>query len=402
LPIAIKTRQTCRTCKGRLETILDLGEQYIVSFGDKPLEKAPLELTKCDKCHLVQLRHTVDPEFLFRHYYYASGTNQTMRDHLKGIVQDVTKRVTLKEDDTVIDIGANDCTLLSYYPSEVKKIGYEPADIVPIRGIDKLQVFRDFFNNKIWGSWGIPETKIITAISMFYDLDNPNAFLQDIKRVLTPDGLFVIQQNYLPAMLENNAVDNIVHEHLCYYSLYTLDKLLIKNGFAITDYSFNDLNGGSFRVYVRHSDKSQLADFPEEGNKLHTLAPYQEFRDRVGEIAYRLQTFVPTEKFKGKTTYVYGASTRGAVILQLARLLDPTLIPFAVERNPAKFGTLYLGKIPVISEEQARKNPPDYYLVLPWHFKTEILEREEVFLRSGGKMIFPLPWPTIEPSGEAL
>ena len=226
---------------------------------------------------------------------------------------------------------------------------------------------------------------------MFYDLDDPNAFLQDIKKVLAPDGLFVIQQNYLPAMLENNAVDNIVHEHLCYYSLYTLDSLLVKNGLEIVDYSFNDLNGGSFRVYVKHSSNPQHADFPDEGKlMLHTLAPYKAFRDRVAEIAYKLQTFIPLEKINGRTTYIYGASTRGATLLQYAGL-DEKAIPYAVERNPDKVGTMYLGKIPVISEEQAHKNPPFYYLALPWHFRGEFISREWEHITNSGAMIFPLP-----------
>lgn len=398
----VTRRETCRACKGALEDILDFGEQYIINFGDKPSEKAPLVLTKCKSCNLVQLKHTVDPEYLFRTYYYKSGVNQTMRDHLRGIVEDVTKRVALEEGDVVVDIGSNDGTLLSYYPHNLKRVGFEPSaegfrydfeDTKKPLGAKSI-VVPEFFNYDDW--LRVPDlypnqAKVISAISMFYDLNDPNAFLQDVKKVLAPDGLFVIQMNYLPAMLEHNAVDNIVHEHLCYYSLYTLDALLVKNGLEIVDYSFNDLNGGSFRVYVKHSNNPQHADFPEEGKlMLHTLAPYKAFRDRVAEIAYKLQTFIPIEKFNGRTTYIYGASTRGATLLQYAGL-DEKAIPYAVERNPDKVGTMYLGKIPVISEAQMHQNPPYYLLVLPWHFRGEIIDREWMYITNGGAMIFPLP-----------
>lgn len=399
MTVKVTKRETCRACDGALEDLIDFGEQYIINFGDKPSEKAPLVLTKCDSCHLVQLRHTVDPEYLFRTYYYKSGVNQTMRDHLKGIVEDVTKRVTLKEGDVVVDIGSNDGTLLSFYQPNLLKLGFEPSNVPLLDGYFEGKMDYEFYNNFFsYKNYDIESeftdgqhAKVITAISMFYDLDDPNTFLQDIKKVLAPDGLFVIQMNYLPAMLENNAVDNIVHEHLTYYSLYTLDALLVKNGLEIVDYSFNDLNGGSFRVYVKHSSNPQHADFPEEGKlMLHTLAPYKAFRDRVAEIIYRLQTFIPIEKINGRTTYIYGASTRGATLLQYAGL-DEKAIPYAVERNPDKVGTMYLGKIPVISEKQARMNPPYYYLALPWAFRGEFLDREWTHITNSGAMIFPLP-----------
>ena len=203
--VKIARRETCRACDGALEDLIDFGEQYIINFGDKPSEKAPLVLTKCNSCHLVQLRHSVDPEFLFRHYYYKSGVNSTMRDHLRGIVEDVTKRVTLGRADIVVDIGANDGTLLSFYGEQLSLVGFEPAMDAPDNP-DIWQWRKDFFSAEAYKPIA-HKAKVITAISMFYDLDNPNAFLQDIKKVLATDGLFVIQMNYLPAMLENNAVD---------------------------------------------------------------------------------------------------------------------------------------------------------------------------------------------------
>ena len=255
--------------------------------------------------------------------------------------------------------------------------------------------------------------KVIFCVACFYDLEDPNAFLQDIKKVLAPDGLFVIQMNYLPAMLSGNAVDNISHEHLCYYSLSTLEWLLTNNGFYVSDVSFNSINGGSFRVFakLRHTQESIEVSsetgkaYSREGwMKLDTLEPYKEFATRVQENAYKLRHFLIgavtgyTENGKKpappKVVYVLGTSTRGSVIMQLSGI-QKGLTPFAVERDVEKVGKTYVNNIPIISEEQARASPPDYYLVLPYWFISEIAEREKDFLLNGGKFIVPLPEPYV-------
>ena len=347
-----------------------------------------------------------------------------MRNHLKGIVDDVMKRVALKEGDVVVDIGSNDGTLLSYYPKELMKVGFEPSNIKVATDIEgKMDWFirQNFFSARSYDAAseiiGEERAKVITAAAMFYDLEDPNAFLQDIKKVLAPDGLFVIQMNYLPAMLENNAVDNISHEHLCYYSLLTLNNLLDKNGLRIEDVSFNSINGGSFRVYVRHGSAEAPGD-SVLAVAMHEHAifgdgkdPYKEFAARVKENARLLREFIVEETLGmhgGGTTwqkehgnhhapkriYVLGTSTRGAVLMQLSGL-DNKLIPFAVERDPAKHGKTYVGGIPIISEETARQSPPDYYLVLPYWFASEIIDREKDFLLNGGRLLLPLPIPYV-------
>jgi hypothetical protein len=238
---------------------------------------------------------------------------------------------------------------------------------------------------------------------MFYDLDDPNTFLKDVKAILAKDGIFVIQQNYLPAMIENNAVDNIVHEHLAYYSMLSLSRLLERNGLKIFDVEFNSLNGGSFRTYIAHieSAPSQTPEVIRAMNRelqmgLDTPRPYLAFENRVKENSRKLRVFVKEQAIeKMRTVFVYGASTRGNTLLQVVGL-DYRYLSFAVERNPAKWGTKTVGTdIPIISEEEARKRRPNFMLILPWHFCGEIVDRERDYLLDGGVFIIPLPEPYV-------
>ncbi len=235
---------------------------------------------------------------------------------------------------------------------------------------------------------------------MFYDLEDPNAFLRDVKKVLAEDGLFVIQQNYLPEMLRKNAVDNLVHEHLAYYSFTTLANVLNANGLIATDVEFNDVNGGSFRVYVRH-DKylrvdPRVTQVLEGERKMHLDDPdlYSGFRKTVTQNLFRLKDFVVRESvLKHKRFMVYGASTRGVTTLQLAGLDDPHLIGLAVDRNPDKFDKTMVTGQQIVSEEGMRQSAPDYLLILPWYFLGSFVEREREFLLNGGKFVVPFPVP---------
>jgi SAM-dependent methyltransferase len=395
-------KTACRSCTGKLEELISLGDIAVVNFGNKAPLMAPLTWAKCKACSLVQLKHTVDPEYLFRWYYYKSGVNQTMREHLTGLVRDVEERVELKTDDVVVDIGANDGTLLAAYSDRVTKVGFEPAQNLSkeLKRVADYTVV-DFFNKEGYFTFLQKPAKVITSISMFYDLDDPNAFLKDVKEVLAKKGVLVIQQNYLPAMLENNAVDNMVHEHLEYYTMLSLSRLMERNGLKIFDVQFNELNGGSCRTYITHIENApnQSPEVIRAMNRelqmgLDTLKPYVAFSARVKDNARKLRLFVKEQAVdRMKRVYVYGASTRGNTLLQVTGL-DWKQVSFAVERNPAKWGTKTVGTdIPIISEEEARKRRPEFMLVLPWHFMGEFVEREMAYLLSGGTFIVPLPEP---------
>lgn len=400
-----RTIKICRSCTSvGLLNILSLGKQYLSDFvrTDKKPQKYPLTLVLCQTCSLLQLKHTVSPTLLYTERYgYRSGINKTMQMELKKIVEESLEKIKdqgLREY-TVVDIGANDGTLLSNYSKNIFRIGIEPikkfakecslhADLV-INNFFNYQLYVQKLKNK--------KAHIITAISCFYDIDDPNQFLSDIKKILHKDGVFVIQQNYLVSMLEQNAFDNILHEHLGYYSLTSLENLLSKHGLEVFDVDISPVNGGSFRTYITFRKKREIADYVyvmrsrEKRLKLEEKKIYKDFAKRVCDNRDKLYRYIKHLVDKKKKVYVYGASTRGNTTLQYCKL-DKTLITAAIERNPEKWGKKIASVgIPIISEQQARIEKPDYMLVLPWFFKKEFLNREQNYLKSGGHFIFPLP-----------
>lgn len=410
-------RTTCRVCEGVLAPIFSLGDLYVSNFVD-PTEpdglKAPLELVLCRRCHLLQLRHTVPVEELYRNYWYFSGTNKTMRFALKSIANTAEKLIHLKQGDAVLDIGCNDGTLLASYGTDgIYKIGFDPAESLSIYSskiTDKLVT--DFFDSVAWArnpDLSQYHPKIVTSIAMFYDLEDPNSFVADIKKVIHPEGLWIVQMSYLPLMLATNELGNICHEHLEYYSLYSFEYLLQKHGFEIMDMELNDVNGGSVRAYIRLKGANpfsfgdatyrelaleRVRAFRERENKLglDSLTPYMDFVFRVERIRNDVVGFIKEKAGQGKKIYVYGASTKGNTVLQYFGL-DSSIITAAAERNPAKWGKVTIGsRIPIISEEDARAAKPDFFLVLPWHFIDEFQVRERDYLLNGGRFILPAPY----------
>jgi SAM-dependent methyltransferase len=400
--------------------VLDLGAHYVSNFispGEPDGTKAPLELVLCRRCRLLQLKHTVPAETMYQNYWYRSGTNQTMRNALADIANKAETLIHLKEGEAVVDIGCNDGTLLAMYRTGgIRKIGFDPAENLAVfsrKVADKLVV--GFFDRETFGK--DPELsgcrpKVVTSIAMFYDLEDPNKFVSDIKTVMDPEGLWIVQMSYLPLMLKTNEFGNICHEHLEYYSLTSFEYLLNRHGFEVVDVELNDINGGSIRTYIRNrnADPNRFADATyrelaagrvqelrdhEVRLGLEDIDVYREFAVWVNRIREDVVGFIKEQVKRGKKVYVYGASTKGNTLLQYFGL-DHTLITAAAERNPDKWGKVTVGThIPIVSEEEARAARPDYFLVLPWHFLEEFRLREKAYLLSGGKFIVPMPHFTL-------
>ena len=392
------TRTTCRLCdSNNLHDVFSIGEQYINDFV--PPErvgkglKAPLDLVMCEQCSLLQLRHTAPQELLYaRYYWYRSGVTDTMRRALRNITEQIESMVDLKAGDVVLDIGANDGTLLATYTKHgIYRVGCEPANnLIDMLKQNTPYVMHDFWNYERYmelaRGWGFGKAKVITAIGMFYDLEDPNKFIKDAQRALADDGVFVAQLMCLTPMLEKNDLGNICHEHLEYYSLESLKYLFEKNGLEMFKIEENDVNGGSYRIFARHYKKTGIT-FKEKFTRNDILA----FAKRLEENRKRCVEFIKAEVAKGKKVYVYGASTKGNVILQYYGL-DHTLITAAAERSPEKWGKYTIGSwIPIVSEEEARKANPEYFLVLPWAFFDEFYKREAEWRSHGGQFIVPLP-----------
>lgn len=400
----------CRICQNPdLITIFDLGDQALGSRFPKADEpdpmKAPLTLVKCDdtidssKCGLLQLLHNVSGDELYlQHYGYRSGLNNTMIQHLGGLVAEIESKVKLAPNDVVLDIGSNDCTLLKSYAlgDKLYRLGIDPtgkqfAQYYP----ESVCLVPDFFSADAYWDKTCNKAKVVTTISMFYDLPDPIAFVKDIKEILAPDGIWVTEQSYCVTMLERNSFDTICHEHLEYYTLKQLQYIADVVGLKIIDVSLNECNGGSFRVTLAHAGEPSVAvkelAAKEAELALHTLNPLRAFVTRCDEMKIKLVSMLTSQRFFERTIYLYGASTKGNTLLQYYGL-DTTIITAAAERNPEKYGRRTpLTNIPIISEADMRAQRPDILLVLPWHFKKEFLEREQTYLENGGTIIFPLP-----------
>jgi hypothetical protein len=399
-----------------LTSILSLGDLYVSNFLDEPDKSkginAPLELVLCNAkdggCGLLQLKHTVTNEAMYRNYWYRSGINKTMTDELNGIAVKASDIAQLKTHDYVIDIGANDGTLLrGYGVTGLNTVGFEPAlNLREYNSKGTTKIIPDFFAFEAWKKEiGSPKAKAITAIGMFYDLDDPNTFVADIVNCMDDEGLLIIQMMYLPSFLERNAFDGICHEHLEYYSLLSLENLLKRHRLEVFDVEMREqINEGSIRVYIRKTGKGATLSVDdgaqdrvakikarESSLGLDDKQIYDALVSRIVDAKEKVVSFIKQEVAKGKKVHGYAASTKGNTTLQFYGL-TPDLVGAIADRNPVKWGKFTAGTvIPVISEEDSRAQKPDYYFILAWHFLPEFISREAEFLKKGGKFIVPMP-----------
>lgn len=404
-----ETISRCRSCgSSELIPVLSLGDQYTSDFLDSKNElngnqKIPLDLVLCGikECSLLQTLHTASRATLFnKNYWFRSSVNESLIDGLFDITGSIQDKITLSDDDYILDIGCNDGTLLRSFKAG-KKIGFEPApNIAPDAEEGTDIIINDFFSYESFeDNCSNVTCKSITTIAMFYDLENPNKFVSDITKCLAHDGMWTIQMAYLKTDIDSNGFDNIVHEHLEYYSLHSLEHLLERHNLEVFDLELNDLYGGSIRTYIKHKNstafqisasveslrKQELADGFSE------VQTYLDYGKRVMNLKSDLMNFVQKEHENGKTIYCYGASTKGNTQLQYFGI-DDTVIEKVVDRDFRKFGKYTVGtNLLVISEEQGRQENPDYFIVLPWHLTEFFMKREEAYLRAGGKFIVPMP-----------
>lgn len=399
-----------------MKNLLTLGDLYISDFikqGESPRGgKHELKIVLDENVGAPRLENAPDPESMYGKYWYRSGINHTMKTELKEVVDSIFKIKKLKENDIWIDIASNDGTLLSYLPKDIIRIGIDPAD--DSYKLEASQhsnlIIQDFFTSDVYKKckFGNNKAKVITCIAMFYDANDPKKFLRDVAEIIDDGGVFVLQMSYTPLMIEQLAFDNICHEHVWYYSLFNIKSLLEEAGFKVFNCELNDVNGGSFRVYstlntnqIKNIGTQQYRDVSnyrvnsilEYENKLNlnSADTWNSFFTRIEDLKKTVVDFIKEEKLKGKKIWAYGASTKGNTLLQYFGL-DSSLIDGIAERSPYKWGLKTVGtNIPIYSEDEMRKQNPDYLLVLPWHFINEFVNREEEFLISGGTFIVPCP-----------
>lgn len=414
----IAERTSCRVCgSSDLESVMDFGEQAIAGVfppkGSPAPPTYPLELVRCradagdDHCGLVQLRHSVDSNLLYDSYWYRSGINRTMTENLHEIAGRATELVGgLVRGDLLLDIGCNDGTLLDGYqkhaPDGVDHLGIDPSDVTRYAVEKGYTVVKALFDREAFAAASQGrKAKVITTIAMFYDLESPTDFARDIAACLADDGVWVTEFSYMPTMLEMNSFDTVCHEHLEYYSLAVIERVFASAGLEIVDVGLNDVNGGSIRLFARHAGQHTIAPEQKHGLAemrtrerslgLDTAAPYVAFQQHSEKVRADLVELLRELKDAGRTVHIYGASTKGNTTLQYCGI-DTELVSVAADRNPDKWQSETIGtRIPIVSEDDSRARSPDFYLVLPWHFLDEMVEREAAFFERGGDFVIPLP-----------
>lgn len=396
-----KTINHCRVCGNEsLISVLNLGEQFsqgqFLRPDELPQNKYPLHLVRCagsKACGLVQLWHTVNPRLLFRKYWYQSSISQTMRSHLQEVSYSIFRYVEPK---SILDIGCNDGSLLTNFSNERERVGIDPSDVNPCidSWVDKperkkIAFIKGFFPQDMMKSRTFDA---IFSIACFYDTNDPISFARAVRDLLSTYGVWCLEVASLHKMLENLAFDAICFEHLCYYNLDILHRIMETVGLKIVGYSQNESNGGSIRLFITHRNNQKFPDvyLPYLEERIEEI-DYAVFRTNCELARIELQDMVFDLRMKGKRIHILGASTKLNTILQWCGF-NTTHIEFASDRDPRKYGCLTPGtQIPIISEEESRAKKPDVYLVGPSHFRKELLEREKEFLASGGQFLFPLP-----------
>lgn len=399
---------TCRISKSsHLMSVLNLGIQTLTGVFPKSQEdkitRGPLELVWCPDSGLLQLRHSYQPSEMYGdNYGYRSGLNQSMVKHLTEKAHYLEQLVTLNPGDVVLDIGSNDATTLKAYSTlGIERIGIDPTGAKFAQFYtDGVKLIPDFFSKETYHNLEKKAAKIVTSIAMFYDLESPIEFACQVESILDTKGIWHLEQSYMPSMLRLNAYDTICHEHLEYYSLGVINKVMQAAGLKVVDVAMNSINGGSFAITAVKRDNQDIQVNntminwlleQEEQIGLNTPRPFRDFEERVFRHKVSLTRLIRSLNADGKRVLGYGASTKGNVLLQFCGLTEED-IPVIADVNPDKFGCYTPGThIPIVSESDARSMKPDYFLVLPWHFKAGILQREKKYIASGGKMIFPFP-----------
>jgi ubiquinone/menaquinone biosynthesis C-methylase UbiE len=350
-----------------------------------------------ETCGLLQLEHSYDLREMYgANYGYRSALNISMVKHLHGKVRKLLERMDLREGDLVVDIGSNDSTTLQAYPAQgLTLVGIDPTGAKFSKYYPPhIQLIPDFFSAQALKE-RFPEkkAKIVTSFSMFYDLEDPTAFMREVHEVLAEGGVWVFEQSYMPTMLETNSYDTVCHEHLEYYALKQIKWMADRSGFRILDVELNDINGGSFSVTVSksrgHTPVPVQSMIDEERRKgLDTLAPYTAFAERAAGAKKELLEFIEKARAEGRTVAALGASTKGNVILQYCGITQKEILAIG-EVNADKFGCLTPGTwIPIIPEQELLDLKPDYLIVLPWHFR-RFFEENSKF--ASLKLLVPLP-----------
>lgn len=389
LTLDVREITACRSCGAEaLDPVLDLGSLHVSGFPllGQTMPRAPLEVVQCNACTLVQLRHTVSRDYLYRDaYWYRSGVQEAMVAALKDVAEHAMREVDLAAGDLVIDVGSNDGTLLGFFPENCIRIGFEPSP-VGMETPNGITVMPSYFYPPISRA---VRAKVITSIAQLYNVDDLRAYMRAVDGWLADDGVWVIQLAYLPTTLQRLNFGDFVHEHVTYWTLESLRHLVEQYGLHVDDWALNEVNGGSMRVVIRRGLAPTRAVYDTP-----TKAGFTAFAEQVQRSLFHVEAFITGAVVSGKKVGGYGASTKGSTMLDYWGI-GPDLLPMVADRQPEKWGRTTVTGIPIVSEDEMRAWEPDYLLLLPFHFVEAFKQREHAFLARGGQFIVPLPTLTL-------
>ncbi len=406
--------KNCRFCGHKnLNLFLDLGycqpaDQFLsIPFSKSNAKTYPLEVVKCDNCHLVQLSYTCSGEILYQQDYpYESDITKQGRTHWKEFAKDVVKRFALGSNDLVIDIGSNVGELLSNFKNEKVKVqGIDPAANIAQKAEKRgIPTINTFFNKTIINILKKKNLhpKVITGTNVFAHIDDISGSLNVVKTILLPDGIFIIEAPYLKNLIDGLEYDTIYHEHLSYISITPLEVLFKKFELEIFDIDFQKIHGGSIRVFVQHkngvherSQKVQMILDKEEKQNIHDINYLRKFAEKVVDHKVQITSLLNKLKREGKRIAAVGAPAKGMTLLNYCNI-DKNLLEFVTEVSKLKINKYCPGTdLKIIGDNELIKQNIDYALILPWNFKDEIMGNLKEFRDGGGKFIIPLPKVTV-------
>ena len=394
----------CRVCDSTdLSLAVDLGKQPWANHFLKPEQVGhepyyPLQVVLCCECQTAQLDFTVPKETMFSEHTYLSGTTRTLNEHFKAIATEVNSRFfkSLKNK-SMLDVGSNDGTQLKHY----KSLGYEVLGVEPsklpseIANAAGLTTLREFFNAKLALSIN-RKFEVINASGVFFHLEELHSVTSGIRDSLAENGVFVIQFLYMKRIVENNAFDQIYHEHLLYYNLRTIDRLLRRHGLALFDAELHSIHGGSIIAFATHSSRVKrslalnILTAEEDKLRANSIEWYEAFSSRLRQCKVDNLSYLQAAKLAGKRVWGLGAPVKGNTLLNFYEI-GSDLIECLIERNPHRRGLISPGShLPVRIEDEIGQEVPDVYYVLAWNFKTEILDRYANLIERGVEFYFPV------------
>ena len=405
----IKKNTLCRVCKGKnIHKVISLGSMPPANAFlkkedlDKPENKFPLEAYFCNDCSFVQLLDVVNPELLFRDYVYVSSTSPVFIGHFRQLAEKLIHQFNLKKGDFVVDVGSNDGILLRPFKEMgMKVLGIDPAEkiasLATQSGIETLPIFfgaeaaRDIAKKR-------GKAKIITTTSVFSHVDDLDDFTLGVMELIADDGVFIIEVYYLKELLEKNLFDTIYHEHLSYFTLKTMSRLMERMGMEVFDADKTDTHGGSLRVFIQkksgpHKRTGNLKIFLNEEEKKHLseISTYKKFSEKIERNKEALRKLLQNLKSKGKIIAGYGAPAKGNTLLNYFGI-GTDLVDYIVDDSKWKQGLYTPGMhIPVVSPEKLSEKKPDYILILAWNFADSIMNKIPDF----DKFILPVPIPQV-------